>query len=168
MPSRNSINKPKDKILRNSHASSIGKKRSARARSGIVTKSSTPRYDTDSSAVPKATESRAIALYNGSTTPSGVVTNNTLSNKRAKKIARNKKYIVKRNEKLNIDLLADQEKMEVDEDTEKEEQAKAKSQTKLDKIKEVLWDAVEDRVSEGFKVSSGTDGNGTTLGVQAF
>lgn len=165
MPSRNSINKPKDKIQRNSHASSIGKKRSARARNGIVTKSSTSRYETDSNAAPKATESKAIALYNGATTPTGVIINNTLSNKRSKKIARNKKYIAKRNEKLSIDLLADQEQMEVDE---KEEQTKAKNQTKLDKIKEVLWAAVEDRVSEGLKVSSGTDGNGTTLGVQAF
>lgn len=168
MPSRNSINKPKDKLQRNSHASSIGKKRSARARNGIVTKSSTPRYETDSNAAPKATESKAIALYNGATTPTGVIINNTLSNKRSKKIARNKKYIAKRNEKLNIDLLADQEQMEVDEETEKEEQTKAKNQTKLDKIKEVLWAAVEDRVSEGLKVSSGTDGSGTTLGVQAF
>lgn len=164
MPSRNSINKPKDKLLRNSHASSIGKKRSARARNGIPTRSS--RYET--STEPKSTESKAVALYNGTSNPTGVVTNNTLSNKRAKKIARNNKYIARRNEKLNIDLLADQEKMEVDEENTKEAEAEIKKQSKLDKIKEVLWAAVEDKASEGLSVSAGTDGNGTTLGVQAF
>lgn len=166
MPSRNSINKPKDKIQRNNHASSIGKKRAARSRLTAATKSSTSRYHNESTTAPGPGGSTAVALYTGETKPSGVIINNTLSNKRSKKITRNQKYIAKRNEKLNIDLLAKQEQMDVDDESKKEKSKKP--QSKLEKIREALWAAVEDKASEGLKVSAGGDGNGTTLGVQAF
>lgn len=167
MPSRNSINKPKDHIHRANHAHSIGKKRAARARKAIPTKSSTSRYSLEGVA-PKPTESKAIALYTGSAgEPNTLLSNNTLSNKRAKKLARNQKYIDQRNQKLNIDVTAKQEEgMELDPEFVEKKSKHEKEQTKLDKIKQALWAVVEDKSSNLLKVN--TESEGTTLGVQAF
>ncbi|CAK7892120.1 ribosome biogenesis protein Alb1p [[Candida] anglica] len=165
MPSRNSINRPKDKLIRNGHAAAIGKKRTSRARLAAPTRSSTSRYNTESSTAPRPSESTALAMYVGSAAsqPTGVITNNTLSKKRSKKIARNQKYIARRNEQLNIDITAKHESMDVD--AEDKEVSAVKAATRLDKVKEALWSVVADGVSEGLALGSG---NGTTLGVQAF
>lgn len=166
MPSKNSINRPKDKLIRNGHASAIGKKRSARSRLSVATRSSTSRYNTDEKTATRPSESKSLALYSGtSAKPSGVITNNTLSKKRSKKIARNQKYTERRNEKLSIDVAAKQEEaMEIDGEAAKEKATKGPS--KLEQIKQALWAVVADGVSEGMSISG--DGNGTTLGVQAF
>lgn len=164
MPSRNSINRPKDKLYRASHNNSIGKKRVARARKAAPTRSSTSRYNTSSAPTP--TESKAVALYNGGN-PGTVLSSTSLSNKRAKKLSRNQKYINKRNEQLSIDVLAKQEEgMDIDETSRAEEEKKQKEQSQLDKVKQALWAVVEDASSASFKVNTG--GEGTTLGVQAF
>lgn len=163
MPSRNSINKPKDHLHRASHARSIGKKRAARARTAVPTKSNTSRYNTETAPTP--TESKALALSTGG--HSGTkLTSNTLSNKRAKKIARNQKYIEQRNQKLNIDAAAKQEdEMDLDESNQgKNKNQKAK--TNLEQIKDALWSVVEDKSSSSLRIE--LEGEGTTLGVQAF
>ncbi|CAH2350327.1 ribosome biogenesis protein Alb1p [[Candida] railenensis] len=164
MPSRNSINRPKDKLIRNGHASAIGKKRHARSRLSAATRSSTSRYNTETSTAPRPSESTSLALYTGAeaSQPTGVITNNTLSKKRTKKIERNQKYIERRNQQLNIDIAAKKESsMDIDQET----IAKVKEASKLEKIKQALWSVVADGVSEGLSLG---DGNGTTLGVQAF
>ncbi|KAG7193368.1 ribosome biogenesis protein alb1 [Scheffersomyces spartinae] len=164
MAHKNSINKPKIKIQSQKHASAIGKKRAARSRNVPATKSSTSRNS--SGVAPTPTESKAVALFTGSIKPTGLITNNTLSNKRAKKLTRNAKYIAQRKEKLEIDLMAKQEgAMDLDEEkqtTKTNESRKAPSQ--LDKVKEVLWSAVADNAN--YKID--VEGEGTTLGVQAF
>ncbi|CUM65365.1 uncharacterized protein PRCAT00003001001 [Priceomyces carsonii] len=159
MPTRNSVNKPKDKIISNRHAASIGKKRAARSSKARVTASSTSRYDTNT--VPRPTESKALALYAGKSGDSKLITNNTLSNKRAKKIARNQKYVDKRNEKLNIDITSKEEAM-MEDDT---EESLPESST-LKKVKDALWTVIEDNEKNGLEIK--TDGEGTTLGIQAF
>lgn len=164
MANKNSVNKPKIKIIGNKHAATIGKKRAARARKATPTRSSTSRYADNTAARPS--ESKSIAIYTGNLPKAtGVVVNNSLSNKRAKKLARNQKYIDKRNEKLSIDVLAkEQEAMDIDEEAVAAVNEAAKS--KLESIKGALWAVVEDRASEGFKMN--TEGEGTTLGIRAF
>ncbi len=54
--------------------------------------------------------------------------------------------------------------MEIDGETTKEKTTKGPS--RLEQIKQALWAVVADGVSEGMSISG--DGNGTTLGVQAF
>lgn len=163
MPSRNSINKPKDHLHRASHAHAIGKKRAARARKAAPTKSNTSRYNTET--VPTPTESKALALSTGGHSETKL-TSTTLSNKRAKKIARNQKYIEQRNQKLNIDVAAKQEN-EMDLDETKEPKVKnQKPKTKLEQIKDALWSVVEDKSSSSLRIE--LEGEGTTLGVQAF
>lgn len=164
MAHKNSINKPKIKIQSQKHASAIGKKRAARSRNAPATKSNTSRNSTG--VAPTPTESKAVALFTGSIQPTGVITNSTLSNKRAKKLARNAKYIAQRNVELEIDIAAKQEEaMEVDEEkTTKKTKESAKAPSQLDKVKEVLWSAIADNAS--YKIDA--EGEGTTLGVQAF
>lgn len=163
MPSRNLVNKPKNKIHRAHHAQQLGKKRAARAASILPTRSSHGRFNTET--VPRPSDSKAVALYNGSMPlPSGGVTTNTLSNKRARKIERNSRYIAKRNEQLNIDLEAKRE-MDIDMDGVKKNKHE-KEPTQLDKVKQALWAVVEDTDAVGMNLN--VSGEGTTIGVQAF
>lgn len=162
MPSRNSINKPKGKIHRAQHGSAISKKRTARARTALPTRSSSGRYNKDT--VPRPTDSLAVALYNGAGASQGSgVTTQTLSKKRAKKIERNNRYIARRNEQLSIDLAAQNEGMDI-EMSEKRVKAK-KPASQLEKVKEALWAVVDDSTGGDFLDVSG---EGTTLGIQAF
>ncbi|ABN68729.1 predicted protein [Scheffersomyces stipitis CBS 6054] len=157
MASKNSINKPKIKINAHSHAKTLGRKRAARARKNPSTKSSTSRYAEVSGTATKPSDSTAIALYTGEAPkPTGVVTNTTLSNKRAKKLARNQKYIDQRkNEGLG-------KEHEMDVEVETEEQR----QSRLEQIKKALWSVVQNQSEGLYKVA--VDAEGTTLGVQAF
>jgi len=144
-----SINKPRKKLVARAHANSIGKRRAARSRVSN-TKSATGRYS--KTADPKPTESKAIALYTGSSSAATTdVVTNTLSNKRAKKLARNQKYIDARNNKV-----VDQE-MEVDE---------AIKQSNMENVKKSLWSVVEAYKNGG--LTPQPDQDGTTLGIQAF
>lgn len=161
MANKNTINKPSRKINKAHHAGVIGKKRSLRAKRAAPTRSNSGRYNTDTA--PRPTDSRAVALYNGGFAKKGGVTTNTLSKKRAQKIERNKRYVAKRNELLNIDLQAKQEEMEVDTEPRKRNQ---KEKTQLQKIKLALWAVVED--STGSAMGLNVLGEGTTIGIQAF
>ncbi|KAG7885579.1 hypothetical protein KL938_000611 [Ogataea parapolymorpha] len=137
MPSRNSINKPKDNILRRQKRQSLGKKRA-----GLRSSSR--------DGTPKST---AVALYTGPSR-SGVTTT-TLSNKKSKKIERNKKYAKARNldtDQLLVDAQAKQEQMEIDEATEQAQET----------VRSALWAVVEDAASGGFAYD--VSGEGTTLG----
>lgn len=163
MPSRNSINKPKNKIHLNSHASSIGKKRAARDKSS--TRSSTSRYNEN--ATPRPTDSKSVALYTGNVIPT-TITNKTLSTKKAKKLARNQKYIEKR-------LLKDlDEQMQLDDDSNDKSaqnslikiKSKVKQQSETDKIRKLLMETIANKNYEPFKVA--TDSEGTTIGIQSF
>ncbi|SGZ53238.1 CIC11C00000003647 [Sungouiella intermedia] len=164
MPSRNSINKPKGKIHRAQHGAAISKKRAARSKAALPTRSSAGRYNTETA--PRPTDSHALALYSGSGPSLGSgVTTKSLSKKRAKKIERNSRYVAKRNEQLSIDLAAKEEGMDVDMDGESKRVRNKKPQTQLEKVKEALWAAVDD-VSGAFEVD--VLGEGTTIGIQAF
>ncbi|KAI5950111.1 ALB1 [Candida jiufengensis] len=148
MAGRNAINKPKIKMLAQSHAKSLGRKRAAR--NSIQTRSSTSRYASRGTTAPRPTDSKAIALFTGETpNPISKMTTNTLSNKRAKKIARNQKYFTKKQEE---DII-----MDVNNEL---------KQTKLDQVKKTLWDLIDRTEKNGPLVVP--DSEGTTLGVQSF
>lgn len=160
----NSINKPRHKLHARSHAQALGNKRAVRAKTAAATASSTSRYNTDLTTSVKPTESKAVALYIGKTTEApATITTHTLSKKRAKKIARNQKYIDERNSRLNIDLAAQQELMDVDAAPKPKKEVK---ETETGQVRTALWAVVAARASEGLKLD--TSGEGTTLGVQAF
>lgn len=152
MPSKNSINKPKDKILKKSHASSLGKKRSSRLQS--TSRSSTGRYNTR--ATPAPTDSKAIALYTGKIPITNKITTQTLSKKKAKKLVRNQKYVEKRNELLKKDL---DEKMEVESDS------KVKI-SESEKLNNQLWENINNKDILWFKRVP--NGEVTLIGVQSF
>ena len=165
MPSRNSVNKPKGKLQAAHRSNVISKKKAYRANRVVPTRSSNGRYNTDTA--PRPTDSKALALYSGGLASTGNgVTTTTLSKKRAKKIERNKRYVAKRNEQLNIDLAVKQEGMDIDMEPQGKRVKPQKPPTTLDKVKEALWAAVEDSTSGdmGLNVLS----EGTTIGIQAF
>ncbi|ODV81281.1 ribosome biogenesis protein ALB1 [Suhomyces tanzawaensis NRRL Y-17324] len=148
MASRNSVNKPKNKLHASAHAKVLGKRRAARNRKNTASRSTVGRYSDADSAAARPTDSKAIALYTGGGPKvTSVMTNTTLSNKRAKKLARNQKYIDQRNNKVK----------EVEMDVEEK-----KSQ--LEKVKAALWTVVENSAN----LMMSPAGEGTTLGVQAF
>lgn len=152
MPSRNSINKPKDKILKNSHASTIGKRRSNRVR--LSTRSSHGRYNDNTLPTPR--DSKAVALYTGKIPITTELTTKTLSNKKAKKLARNQKYNEKRKELLTKDI---DSKMEV------EDEKKVK-ESEAEKLRVLLWNSIKSNDLLLFKKQPDTEG--TTIGVQSF
>lgn len=131
----------------------MGQRRAARAKS--TTRSSTSRYNEESA--PKPTESHEIALYNGKVPATTQLTTKTLSNKRAKKLARNQKYIEKR---LHGDL-----DMQVDgENKLVKTKSKTKEATQTEIIRNALWEAVNNKTLLKTPVSE----TGTTVGVQSF
>lgn len=153
MAGRNAINKPKIKLHVQSHAKSLGRKRAARRTT--ATRSSTSRYAAKGTTAPRPTDSKAVALYTGNAPqPTSTMTTQTLSNKRAKKIARNQRYLAANKLKEN------ETAMEVDNTSEQEKQ------TKLDQIKKALWSVIENHQKNGYSVVS--DPEGTTLGIQSF
>ncbi|KAK6201651.1 ribosome biogenesis protein ALB1 [Scheffersomyces amazonensis] len=159
MASKNSINKPKNKINSASHAKSLAKKRAARSKILPNTRSSIGRYADKAVTAVRPTDSKAIALYTGeSPAPISKMTKNTLSNKRAKKIARNQKYVDQRKQAENKEEDAS---MEIETKEQLEER-----QTNLDKVKTLLWSVIEQNARGEYKSSA--DGEGTTLGIQAF
>ncbi|KAI3404790.2 ALB1 [Candida oxycetoniae] len=149
MAGRNAINKPKIKMLAQSHAKSLRRKRAAR--NVIQTRSSTSRYAPKALTAPRPSDSKSIALYTGETPPvTSVMTTNTLSKKKAKKIARNKKYMTqKQEEDITMDTNTDSTK-----------------QTNLDKAKKALWELVESFEKNGPFVVAWSEG--TTLGTQSL
>ncbi|RCK65671.1 Ribosome biogenesis protein ALB1 [Candida viswanathii] len=158
MAGRNAINKPKIKMHAHSHAKSLGRKRAARRTT--ATRSSTSRYASKGSTAPRSTDSQAVALYTGELpAPSSTMTTTTLSNKRAKKIARNQKYMAANNAAASGK--DSNESMDVDANLTEEQR-----QTKLDQVKKALWSVIETHAKSGYPVVA--DPEGTTLGIQSF
>ncbi|KAH3685011.1 hypothetical protein WICPIJ_004043 [Wickerhamomyces pijperi] len=158
MPSRNSINKPKDTMNQAHRRAAVAKKRAARARRGDF---APPR----SAAASQSGEikSTALALYTGAVEERGPWTTKTLSNKRKQKIERNKKYVAARNNKLLIDAQATaEEKMDVDEEPNPVQKKLIKKNT----VKDALWSVIEDGVTSQLIVDA--QGEGTTLGGPVF
>lgn len=161
MPSKNSINRPKQTVNLNRKVHSQARKRDARERAGLL-------QPARSSELSKSGHVKSIPLdlYKGEQLTTGPVTTKTLSKKRAKKIERNLKYIEQR--KLLVDVQAKAEdEMEVDDAgagvlTKKQ---KPVTKTVLAKVKEALWNAIEDASSQGLNLDNG---NGTTLGGPFF
>lgn len=155
MAGRNAINKPKIKMHAHSHAKSLGRKRAARRTT--ATRSSTSRYASKGTTAPRPTDSQAVALYTGETpAPSTIMTTTTLSNKRAKKIARNQKYMA-----ANKAAKSNTESMDIDHGLTEEQK-----QTKLDQVKKALWSVIENHSKSGYSVVA--DPEGTTLGILSF
>ncbi|GMG33536.1 unnamed protein product [Ambrosiozyma monospora] len=158
MPSKNSVNKPKDNLNRQRKSKSLGRKKVLR---GSITK--TRSVSTEPTA---ASTSSAVALYTGAVQPTGPVTSNTLSKKRAKKIERNKKYAKARkfnSDQLLVDLQA-KEEMDIDDDNEEEvKEVKKQSETF---VREALWTVIEDAAAGSFQID--VSGEGTTLGGPVF
>lgn len=165
MASKNSINKPKDTNKRAAHSALLARKRAARAKTALPTRSSHGRYNTKTAARP--TDSKAVALYSGvPSTIAGVsVTTSVLSKKRARKIERNARYIAKRKAQLQVDLAAENE-MDIEAESAGKRIKEVKPETKLDKVKKALWTAVAQSASE--KLAMNVSGEGTTIGIQAF
>lgn len=156
MAGRNAINKPKIKMHAHSHAKSLGRRRAARRTT--ATRSSTSRYASKGTTAPRPTDSKAVALYTGDIpAPASTMTTTTLSNKRAKKIARNQKYMAANKAATKTNT----ESMDVDEILTEEQK-----QTKLDQVKKALWSVIENHSKSGFSVVA--DSEGTTLGIQSF
>lgn len=157
MPSRNSVNKPKDTLSQARKHAKVSKKRAERVRKGLV---APPRSAASStSGLPKST---AVALFTGSK-PAGTLTTHTLSNKRMKKIVRNQKYVAKRREELlMIDVQAN-----VDQDMEIDEDVEPVVESKINSVKNALWSVIEDGSSAGLALNV-TTGDGTTLGGPSF
>lgn len=155
MAHKNSINKPKIKLQSNGHAKSLARKRLARASKTVSTRSSTTlRYAKSAQVAPRPTELYEVALYNGNAlTATGVVTNRTLSNKRAKKLERNLRYIAQR-------LSTGKPTGDVDMDVDAVEQRL----TQLEQTKAALWSVLEKKDS----LRAVPLGEGTTMGVPAF
>ncbi|VEU19517.1 DEKNAAC100681 [Brettanomyces naardenensis] len=150
---KHALNKPKKTLVRSQKGRHLGKKRAASKQRILELESSNT-----NELVPN-TELTASA--------SGVITNRVVSKKRAKKNARNIKYINARSvngTKLLVDLQAKKDLMEVD--GEEEEEDKGKSQKKSDPIREALWSVVADVANGGLKIDS--TGEGTTLGGPSF
>ncbi|GME97947.1 hypothetical protein B5S28_g3025 [[Candida] boidinii] len=163
MPSRNSVNRPKDNLNRIRKAQNLAKKR--------VRRGTTPRSTERTSVVLPST---SIALYTGgdSSDSSIGITNKTISKKTAKKIERNRKYAILRNggknaKKLLIDIQAKKESsMDID-GTEESSNANSNSKrSKSDLVREALWSVIEDVATNNYNVD--VNGEGTTLGGPFF
>ncbi|SCW03233.1 LAFE_0G05930g1_1 [Lachancea fermentati] len=158
MPSKNSINRPKQKINLNRKVHSLSKKRTERERAGLLKPARS--HETSKSGQIKSV---AIDLYKGELPSTGPITNKTLSKKRAKKIERNLKYIEQR--KLLVDVQKKYEDgMEVD-STAALTKSKAPKKTQIAKVKDALFQALEDTTSTGLVLENGS---GTTLGGPFF
>ncbi|SCV03676.1 LANO_0G05578g1_1 [Lachancea nothofagi CBS 11611] len=154
MPSKNSINRPKQQININRRTQSLAKKRDAMEKAGLLQ----PARSAESSKSGLA-RSVPIDLYKGEGLTAGPLTTKTLSKKRAKKIERNLKYAEQR--KLLVDVQKKSEdSMELDQ-VKKIEPTK----TPLERVKAAFFKAMEDTTSSGLVLENGS---GTTLGGPFF
>ncbi|ODV85776.1 hypothetical protein CANARDRAFT_27867 [[Candida] arabinofermentans NRRL YB-2248] len=157
MPSKNSINKPKDNIIR---------QRKSLRRSSVRPVSKDRVESSD-----KPVKSTALAVYSGATLRSAKnLVQHTLSNKRAKKIERNQKYASARKlntDQLLVDLAAQQEgSMDIDLEGKPETTSKKSSKIQEGVVRNALWAVVEDAAAGTFNVT--VSGDGTTLGGPSF
>lgn len=163
MPSRNSINRPKLTVNLNRKNASIIKKREQREKAGLLQ----PARSSEGSMSGKVKSVPIDLFMNGARddhASSKGITNKTLSKKRAKKIERNLKYAQQR--KLLTDATAKiEEDMDIDIDGGKKKSKKEVEKTALGKVKDALWNAIEDTANAGLVLENG---QGTTLGGPFF
>ncbi|AGO14258.1 AaceriAFL209Wp [[Ashbya] aceris (nom. inval.)] len=159
MPSKNSINRPKQKLNLQHRVQKNAAKRSARERAGLLA----PPRSSEQSQSGRA-KSIPLDLFRGERVDQGPITTKTLSKKRAKKIERNLRYVEQR--KLLVDVQAARESgMEIDVETAGSGKTKAQQTGPLQKVKESIWSALEDVAAQDMIVQTGA---GTTLGGQFF
>ncbi|GME71367.1 unnamed protein product [[Candida] boidinii] len=162
MPSRNSVNRPKDNLNRIRKAQSLAKKR--------VRRGTTPRSTERTTVVLPST---SIALYTGDASDSSIgITSKSISKKTAKKIERNRKYAILRNggknaKKLLIDIQAKKESsMDIDGEASNASSNANTKRSKSDLVREALWSVIEDVATNNYNVD--VTGEGTTLGGPFF
>ncbi|GMM31685.1 Alb1 protein [Martiniozyma asiatica (nom. inval.)] len=138
MPSKNSINKPKDHIHRAAKGRHLRNKRQTRQGKSTTTIRSS-RGSTE-----------LVTLERGSS----IVANTVLSNKKAKKLLRNKKYALQRAGGKQVSSMEQSDEMvDIDQDLKAQE-----------KVRNALWAIVESaNVNKVLPT-----GQGTTLGDGAF
>lgn len=157
MPSRNSINRPKQQVNLNRKVQTLAKKRDARERAGLLQPARSHELSKSGQA-----KSVPLDLYRGEKSTTGPLTTSTLSKKRAKKIERNLRYAEQR--KLLVDVGKKVEDgMEIDNEKSTVETATKKSQ--LARVKDAFFQAMEDTASSGLTLENGA---GTTLGGPFF
>lgn len=150
MPSKNSINKPKDNLIRQRKSHLASKRRQRRANQSVtVIKTSQ-----GTTAIVPITNNRG-----------GVIANTVISKKKAKKMERNLKYAeMRRNNKVNnhkkVDIDVD---MKVD-DNDVELNNKGGKESA---IRKSLWTIVESAKVSGVPLAIAV-GEGTTLGGPSF
>lgn len=162
MPSRNSVNRPKDNLNRIRKAQSLAKKR--------VRRGTTPRSTERTTVVLPST---SIALYTGDASDSSIgITSKSISKKTAKKIERNRKYAILRNggknaKKLLIDIQAKKESsMDIDGESSNASSNANTKRSQSDLVREALWSVIEDVATNNYNVD--VTGEGTTLGGPFF
>lgn len=138
MPSKNSINKPKDNLIRQRKSNLASKRRAKRSRQSVtVIKQSNG-------------ETALVPLSNNR---GGVIANTVISNKKAKKLERNLKYAKLRRDGGKLTNKQDVEMGEGVSDV----------QDKDNVFRKLLWNVVEAAQTNGV-VLNGASGAGTTLG----
>ncbi|KAL6948923.1 hypothetical protein ACO0QE_001402 [Hanseniaspora vineae] len=166
MPSKNSINRPKDTTHQARKLRQLSKKRQQREQKGLFA----PSRSSDSSKSGQA-YSESYDLYKGeySRDAGNAVTNKTLSKKRAQKIERNLRYAEQRKLMIDLEKNAEESGMAVDSVNSSSSSALAKQNKKkeseLERIRSSMWEAIEEQKSTGLLLQNGT---GTTLGGQYF
>lgn len=160
MPSKNSINRPKQQMNLNRKVHSLAKKRDARERAGLLQPARS--HEDSKSGQPKSVP---IDLYKGEQSSAGPVTTKTLSKKRAKKIERNMRYAEQR--KLLVDVQKKAEDgMEVDGEVAASiAGSDAAKKSQFARVKDAFFRAMEDTASSGLVLENGA---GTTLGGRFF
>lgn len=142
MPSKNSINKPKDNLIRQRKSHLASKKRVSRGRQQFTSiKAST-----------------GITELIPITHAGGVIANTIMSKKKAKKLERNSKYIEMRN-KSN--------KKKNSEDVEMSVEDEKINKSKQGEVRSALWELVENVRANGIQLLSPT-GEGTSIGKPEF
>jgi ribosome biogenesis protein ALB1 len=148
MPSKNSINKPKDNLIRQRKSHLASKRRQRRAIQNVTI-------------VKQSNGSTAIIPLNSTRSNNGVITNTVISKKKAKKLERNLKYAQLRRENNSNSNKKDVEMTELVDDNNN-------NNSKENPYRKALWNVVEEANVKGGVVLTAAFGEGTTLGSASF
>lgn len=161
MPSKNSINRPKQKIGLNRKIHKNAAKRNARERAGLL---APPRSNLHS--MSGQIKSIPLELFKGTRLEKGTITTKTLSKKCAKKIERNLKYNQQRKILAQIQAGINLG-MEIDIKSEpvNGESIDGQKGGDLQKVKASFWKALEGSRTRHLNLQVG---NGTILGNKFF
>ncbi|KAG0684432.1 ribosome biogenesis protein alb1 [Pichia californica] len=155
MPSKNSVNKPKDNMIRQRKSHMASKRRQRRSNTGVtIIKTS------------KGTN-EIVPLLTNNRNKGGVIANTIISNKKAKKIERNIKYAeMRRNGNVNGKKLKVNGVVDIDmkEDGNNDNNT---SGPKESAVRKALWSIVDGAKISGLTLAVAS-GEGTTLGGPSF